>query len=269
MRRLPLLLITSAALLASAACSQAADKAVPQMEHIHGIGVDGDAVYAGTHHGLFRIKDGKATFVGDTEQDFMGFTVAGRDHFLASGHPGPAQSGPGNVGLIESTDGGKTWITRSLAGEADFHALDYRHDTAFGVNGGQLMTSTDLTSWKTPGSTPIADVAISPASPDDIVATTQNGLARSSDGGQTFAPVKSAPVMVFVSWATDGTLAGITPDGVVYTATKPDDAWSKRASLGPPEALTIESAKEIYVATGGDILLSTDGGTSFESITRS
>lgn len=269
MRRLLLLVVALAVLLAAAACSSATDKRVPQMEHIHGIGVDGDVVYAGTHHGLFRIKDGNATFVGNREQDFMGFTVAGPRHFLASGHPGPGQSGPGNVGLIESTDGGKTWKTRSLAGEADFHALDYRHKTVFGVNAGQLMTSTDMTSWETAGTTALADVAVSPASADDIVATTQEGLAQSSDGGQTFSLVTSAPLILFVSWGSDGTIAGVAPDGAVYTAEKPDGKWTKRASLGQPEALTVESATEIYVATGGDILLSTDGGVTFKSVTRS
>ena len=29
---------------------------------------------------------------------------------------------PSSLGLIESTDGGKTWQQLSLAGEADFHA---------------------------------------------------------------------------------------------------------------------------------------------------
>lgn len=269
MRRLPRLPIASVALLAATACSPPTDKAVPEIEHIHGIGIDGDVVYAGTHHGLFRIQGGNAARVGGREQDFMGFTVVGPQHFLASGHPGPGQSGPGNVGLIESTDGGKTWQTRSLAGEADFHALDYRHKTVFGVNAGQLMTSADLTSWKTAGTTALADVAVSPDTADDIVATTEHGVARSSDGGQTFALLRSAPLMVFISWGADGTLAGVTPDGVVYLADKPDGKWTKRASLGPPEALTVESAKEIYVATGGEVLLSADGGATFNSITRS
>jgi photosystem II stability/assembly factor-like uncharacterized protein len=269
MSRLQLLLIAASALLAATACSPSADRAVPQMEHIHGIGVDGGAVYVGTHHGLFRIKDGKATFVGDSEQDFMGFAVAGPGHFLASGHPGPGQGGPGNLGLIESTDGGETWTTRSLTGDADFHALDYRHKSAFGVTGGQLMVSSDLESWKTRSGRPIGDLAVSPASPDVIVASTLNGLARSVDGGRTYSWLKSAPPMAFISWGTDGYLAGVTPAGVIYTANNSDGEWTKRANLGQPEALTVESAEEIYIATGGDILLSTDGGATFKSITRS
>ncbi|MFN2495114.1 MAG: hypothetical protein ABR608_04290 [Pseudonocardiaceae bacterium] len=45
-------------------------------------------------------------------EDPLGFTVVGPNHFLASGHPGADQDGPGNVGLIETTDGGRTFRTR-------------------------------------------------------------------------------------------------------------------------------------------------------------
>ncbi|WP_125777274.1 F510_1955 family glycosylhydrolase [Antribacter gilvus] len=241
--------------------------AAPEMEHIHGIGVDpaDGAVYAGTHYGLFRIADGRATRVSQV-QDYMGFTVAGPGDFLASGHPGEGQGGPGSVGLIESTDGGETWETLSLSGEADFHALEYRHDRVYGLNSmtGQLLTSTDKQTWEPLGQEEIADFAVSPEDPDVLVATTEQGLTRSADGGATFELVASAPVMVFVSWADDGTLAGVTPDGVVYTAEDPDGEWAERARLdGQPEALTIDSATEIYAAANATVLASTDGGATF------
>jgi hypothetical protein len=265
-------LLVAAAFLAMRTTGQApADAggaAPPEMEHIHGIGVDpGDgAVYAGTHHGLFRIADGRATRVADRTQDYMGFTVAGPGRFLASGHPGPGQGGPSSVGLIESTDAGETWETLSLSGEADFHALEYRHDRVYGLNSmtGQLLTSTDKKSWEQLSQAVIADFAVSPEDPDVLVATTEQGLTRSADGGATFELVESAPVMVFVSWADDGALAGVTPDGVVHTAEEPGGEWTERARLdGQPEALTMISATEIYAAVGGAVLSSTDGGATF------
>ena len=150
-----------AALVLLGACSSEGDGGAsdggdsaqaPRMEHIHGIGIDpeSDAIYAGTHHGLFRIEDGSATRVGNRVQDFMGFTVAGPDHFLASGHPGEGQGGHNSVGLIESTDGGQTWRELSLAGEADFHALEYHHGRVYGLNSmtGQLLVSEDKQSWQ-------------------------------------------------------------------------------------------------------------------------
>ena len=242
--------------------------AAPQMEHIHGIGVDpGDgAVYAGTHHGLFRIADGRATRVADRVQDYMGFTVAGPGQFMASGHPGPGQGGPSSVGLIESTDAGQTWTTLSLSGEADFHALEYRHGRVYGIDSmtGRLLASTDKQSWEELSTAAIADFAVSPADADVLVATTEQGLTRSTDGGAMFELVEFAPVMVFVSWAEDGTLAGVSPDGVVYTAQHPADEWTEQAHLdGQPEALTIASATQIYAAANGAVLASTDGGSTF------
>lgn len=262
------------------ACSSDADSgshadggggASAEMEHIHGIGVDPEdgAVYAGTHYGLFRIVDGRATRVADRVQDFMGFTVAGADHFLASGHPGEGQGGPGSVGLIESNDAGETWTELSLSGEADFHALEYRHDRVYGLNSmtGQLLVSADMKSWEELNRTPIADFAVSPTEPDVLVATTEQGLARSTDGGRSFETLTSPPVMLFVSWAADGTLAGVTPDGVVFTAEDPAGEWSKRATLdGQPEALTAQSSSEIYAAANGTVLLSTDGGATFATL---
>ena len=240
----------------------------PKMEHIHGIGVDPSdgAIYAGTHYGLFRIEDGSATRVADRVQDFMGFTVAGPDHFLASGHPGEGQGGPGSVGLIESTDAGQNWKELSLAGEADFHALEYRHGRVYGLNAmtGQLLVSEEKESWQELSREPIADFAVSPEDPDVLIATTQQGLVRSDDGGSTFEVVPGAPLMVFVGWAEDGTLAGVTPEGVLYTADTPTGDWMGRGDLGgQPEALAVHSAEEIYAAANGTILLSTDGGATF------
>lgn len=53
----------------------------------------------------------------------MGFSVAGPDHFYASGHPGQGIDLPNPVGLIESRDGGMTWAPLSRQGDSDFYAL--------------------------------------------------------------------------------------------------------------------------------------------------
>ncbi|MBT2440148.1 hypothetical protein J7E93_08465 [Streptomyces sp. ISL-36] len=64
----------------------------------------------------------------------MGFTVARERTFLASGYPEPGSDEPGNRGLTESTDTGKTWKTKSLAGEVDLHALEYANGQIFGYD---------------------------------------------------------------------------------------------------------------------------------------
>jgi len=240
-----------------------------EFEHVHGLGVDpGDeTLYAATHYGLFSLGDqGEPILVADRVQDFMGFTIAGSDHFLASGHPGEAQGGPSSLGLIESTDGGQTWESVSLSGEADFHVLEYRHGQVYGMNAltGEFMVSADMKEWETRTNLPMADFAVSPDDPDVILATTEQGLARSDDGGRSFGVVQSAPLMLLTSWAEDGTLVGVGPDGSVYVSTGDGEEWDQHAVLdASPEALAAVSEKEIYVAAGGAVLASTDGGRTF------
>ena len=251
------------------AATETTSGAGAELEHVHGLGVDpGEGVlYAGTHYGLFRLPaEGQGTRVADRVQDFMGFTVAGPNHFLASGHPGVGQDAPSSLGLIESTDGGQTWQPLSLAGEADFHALEYRHGTVYGLNAltGEFMVSDDKTTWETRTTLPMADFAVSPDDPDVIVATTEQGLASSDDGGRNFTLVRDAPLLLLVSWAQDGTLVGVGPEGTVYVRVGDGEGWQRRGVLeGPPEALAAVSQDEIYAAADGAVLASTDGGREF------
>jgi hypothetical protein len=238
------------------------------MEHIHGLGIDpaDGMLYAGSHYGLFRVPDeGAATRVSPI-QDFMGFTVAGPNRFLASGHPGEGQDGPSSVGLIESTDGGKSWQPLSLSGEADFHSLEVVDETVFGLNSmtGAFMVSVDGREWEARSTEPIADFAVNPENTDVVLSTTEQGPARSQDGGKTFQLVSGAPLLVLVDWATDGTLLGVAPDGAVHVSTDDGGTWEARGRLaGAPEALHVQDADDVYAAAAGAVWESTDGGNSF------
>lgn len=241
-----------------------------ELAHVHGLGVDpaDGALYAGSHHGLFRAAEGADVTgpVGGLVQDFMGFTVAGPGHFLASGHPGPGQPGPGSLGLLESTDAGETWKSRSLAGEADFHALEYRHDTVYGINSmtDQLLVSTDMEEWDTRTDLPIADIAVSPEDADTLVATTEDGPALSTDGGRSFDVIDGAPLLLLVSWAQDGTLVGVSPDSVIHVRPNGKTDFVRAGELpGRPEAFHAENADTIYAAADGALWRSTDAGSSF------
>jgi hypothetical protein len=280
--RLPFWLLAAAALAVGAgvvfAITRLGGDAGPgggadNLEHVHGVGVDpaDGTLYAGSHYGLYRApKDGTLDGpVADRVQDFMGFTVVGRGHFLASGHPGEDQDGPDSLGLIESTDAGQTWTTRSLAGEADFHALAYRHGTVYGFNGltGEFMVSTGMENWETRSTVPMADFAVSPEDPDTILATTEQGPALSTDGGRTFEAVSGAAGLVFVSWAEDGTLVGVDPEGTVYVGEDGPSSLARAGTLeGQPQALEAQDATTIHAATGDGVVASDDGGRTFRPL---
>ncbi|MDK3256637.1 F510_1955 family glycosylhydrolase [Blastococcus capsensis] len=242
------------------------------LEHVHGLGIDpaDDTLYAGTHYGLVRISpDGELTRIADRVQDFMGFTVVGPEHYLASGHPGAGQDGPGNLGLIETTDGGQTWETLSLAGDADFHALDAADGVIYGYSGGRLLVSEDGVDWADRGEMRIADLAADPTDPQRVLATTEAGLVLSEDAGKNFTAVPDAPLLVLADFAPDGdSTVGVAPDGTVYGSTDGGLTWAERGTVdGAPEALTVDG-DEVYVAVGGAVLASTDGGATFTELYR-
>jgi hypothetical protein len=108
----------------------------PGPVHVHGLGVnpaDG-ALFVATHTGLFRAAPGgrRARRVADRYQDTMGFTVTGPDRFLGSGHPDGRDGLPPFLGLIQSTDAGRSWSPVSLLGERDFHVLEATGERIYG-----------------------------------------------------------------------------------------------------------------------------------------
>lgn len=238
--------------------------------HVHGLGInpaDG-RLYVGTHHGVFQLSDQEAPVpVAKRAQDFMGFTVVGPDHFLASGHPGRGSSA--SVGLIESTNAGESWKSRSLEGRADFHSLQSRDGVVFGYDfpTGELMVTDDLEVWETRTHIGLGDFVVSPDDPNLVVGVTDRGVVRSGDGGRSFT-APAGPVLLLVSWAEDGALVGITPRGTIHVSGDDGHSWDVRGTTdGAAEAVEAVSAREVYAAAGGAVFRSRDGGRTFAAMT--
>lgn len=246
-----------------------------ELAHIHGLGIDpaDGMLYAASHHGLFQVSGrGEPKQVAGRTQDFMGFTVLGPRHFLGSGHPGHGDDEqPPNLGLIESTDAGDTWTALSLSGEADFHAMEAKHGRVYGFDSqsGQLMVSRDKKTWDERAALPLADIAVSPADADEVLATTQGGVQRSTDGAKSFSPVAGAPTLIFIDWVSTTLLVGVAPDGAVHVSGDGGATWSERGSVsGEPQAIVARGDADVYVATDQAIYRSTDTGATFTEFQR-
>ncbi|MFI0084634.1 F510_1955 family glycosylhydrolase [Streptomyces bobili] len=246
----------------SSASSTSSGRAV---SHIHGLGLDpsDQRLYVATHEGVYTPgADGEPELVGDSKDDFMGFTVAQDKTFYASGHP----TSGGNKGLIKSTDAGRTWTSLSLSGESDFHALEHAHGTVYGYDATNalLRTTKDGTTWKNGASIEALDIAVSPNDPDLVLATTAEGVARSSDGGKTFASGKK-PVLAFLSWKAKDALYGIDPSGGLNLSGDGGATWTKVSTVpgGQPQALTAIGAEHVLAATQDGVYESKDGGATF------
>lgn len=248
----------------------------PGVEHVHALGVDprDGVLYAATHYGLFRLAAGQsAERVADRYQDTMGFTITPDGTFLGSGHPDLAKDPelPVRLGLIRSTDRAQTWQPVSLGGKADFHVLRTSPGQIVGwdaTNGELLVSTDDGQSWELRSTLALRDLVVDPADPNAMLATTEQGLLRSVDGGRTFQArdavgLTSTPTVL--SWSDPQRLITIDAQGRVLASVDQGRTWSERGSLGgSPEAL-LDERGTLYAARDGAILASIDDGRSWQA----
>lgn len=243
--------------------------------HVHGLGVnpaDGSLLIA-THTGTFRVAPGakKAERVGDSRQDTMGFTIAGPNYFLGSGHPdlgeAIAQDLPPLLGLIESRDAGRTWRPISLLGQADFHVLRFAGRRVYGYDASndRLLVSGDKgRTWQqVTRPAPLLDLAVNPEDDDRAVAAGEGGLYLSRDGGRTWRQV--ALRLGLLDWPTATRLYLVDAEGSVLRSGDEGKRWTRVGNIGgQPAALLAQTEKDLYVALhDGTIKQSKDGGRTW------
>ena len=239
--------------------------------HVHGLSVNpaSDQVLLATHDGLFDLTKSPAARIGDIN-DLMGFTAAAdQGVFYASGHPGPGSDMPNPMGLVRSADGGKTWEQLSRQGESDFHALATAKSGIVAYDG-TLLTSPDGKTWSpaTAGFVP-AVLAGNPET-DTVLATTRDGLHRSTDGGKTWQLNTAAPIIQFVAFAGGTEVIGVEPDGSVQYSADAGSTWTQTGRIdGQVQAITAvkktDGKPTIWAATTEGLVVSTDGGVVFQA----
>ena len=132
---------------------------------------------------------------------------------VASGHPKDGSSLPEDLGLIRSEDGGDTWRSVSLLGEADLHALDVRGDRVIGhpAEEVRLLVSKDAGESfeeRTPPDLPV-DVDLDPTNPDRVAITTSDGVYVSQDAGNTWRQRDVVASGAHLAWAESGLLYSV------------------------------------------------------------
>lgn len=255
--------------------AEAAPPAAPaNFGHVHGLGGTGGDLTIATHTGLWRAPRGstKAARVGTSRRDVVGFTGVG-DRLFGSGHPDPADPGgePGNVGVITSANGGRTWTPVARAGEVDFHAFGGSERALYGYDGasGRLLASEDEgRSWEERPEVPgdVFSVAVDPADSRALLVATPGGVQRSGDGGRTFRPARVPPGMLA---RAAGTAFAVGADGAVQRSSDGGRTWEAAGSIGSLPVAAYASADALYVAQeDGTVLVSTDQGEQFTTRAR-
>ena len=243
----------------------------PAPVHVHALGLNpaDRALFIATHTGLFRLEPDaqRAERVGDRYQDTMGFTVAGPDHFLGSGHPDVRDKLPPLLGLVESRNGGKTWTPISLLGEVDFHALRVRSERVVGYDatGGRVMVSDNRgRSWRSSRPPePLLDLVMDPGAADQLLAAGESRLFVSPDSGRTWSPREQGTGLL--AWPRRDRLYLLDGGGQLWLSRDGARRWQSRSRIGGrAAALLAVSAETLYAAThDGEIKRSLDGGASW------
>ena len=200
--------------------SRSARSAEPLLFHVHGLAFspDGKSLLVPAHTGLAAFRDDGWSEVNGPIHDFAGFSLAERAIY-ASGHPPPGSSLPNPLGLVKSTDLGKSWVSLALGGEADFHflAVGYRSNaiyvrsteanSAMPIPGLHLSVD-DGKTWRRQIARGLeGDVFGIAAHPQDartLAVATGKGLYLSRDAGETFKRFDDRQAVTAVAFELDG-----------------------------------------------------------------
>ena len=202
-----------------AAAAARADSSVT-LTHIHGLtySADGTQLFIPSHDGLAVLAEGRWSKAAGPMHDYMGFSAT-RDALYSSGHPAPGSGLTGPLGLIKSSDGGRTWQKLGLEGESDFHILA----TSFGTNAvyvfngepnsrmsktGLYYTLNDGLAWQRAAVTGLGfwshSLAVHPTDARVVAVGTDQGLYLSRDSGESFEQLVSGKSVLAQIFDLDG-----------------------------------------------------------------
>jgi len=233
-----------------------------------------------TNRGYFRIpEDGgdpervKAKVVDKQGSSplgtFLEIDVLGPGDIVASGHPDNARPLPPYLGFMRSTDG-RNFRVVSRLGEADLHQIRRVHDKLYAfdaVLGAILISEDDGKTW-TERFTPrqlVLDFVVDPEDPDLLLASTEDQVYRSEDGGERWRPATQgkAPRL---DWPAPDSLMRSDKDGLFQVSRDGGQTWERRGRIdGEPYKIRAVDAEHAFIAlSDGTILETTDAGRSFK-----
>jgi hypothetical protein len=245
----------------------ASGQSIGTISHIHSVRAFGDEVILGTHEGLFRYVDAKTVqLMGPENFDIMGLAVFGK-RLYASGHPGPGSKLPEPVGLLRSTDSGKSWKMMGLQGEVDFHLLESAGNDMYGVDSGSgnlLYSKNAGKSWVSRGKNLFSNIAINPARVGGALALREGKLISTQKSFTTMRAVDSTLTFTSIDWLGDSLLA--TSGKSLYRSGDLGVTWKKVSDFPESVSTVTQSSKIIAVVSGNSMYKSTNGGKTFKKM---
>lgn len=245
----------------------ASGESIGSISHIHNVKVFGKKIFLGTHEGLYQYIDPDTVLrVSPEAFDVMGLTIDGR-RIYASGHPGPGSKLPQPVGLLLSTNSGKSWKKVSLQGKVDFHQLESLGSQLYGADSqsGDLMYSKNYgKSWTVLGKNTYSEIAISPDTKAKALALQDGKLFQTTNNFKSSSEIKSDVRLSQLEWSKKQLLAASGRDLLI--SKDQGVQWSKLYSFKGDISILAHSAELLVAIVGADVWQSADGGKSFSLI---
>lgn len=200
---------------------------------------------------------------------------------FAGATSGSAFAVGGNGGFAKTSDGGRSWTRGSVPTAAALRAVSFPSASvgyALDGDGGLFRTANGGSSWKTLGTGSTArSLALLAPSEQLVLTASGSGLRRSTDGGETFAPVRARAVarrsFSGVAAARDRTIWAWGPRTLARSgdggrswaaATLPGATRGARAALRIRQVAAWSRTVVLLLDGDGRVWRSRDGGRSWE-----
>lgn len=260
-----------------------------QFRHIHGLGfsADGRQLLVPAHDGLLIFEEGQWMIPDLPVHDYMGFSPTDNG-FYSSGHPGPGSNRVNPLGLVSSSDEGRTLNTLAFEGESDFHVMGvgYANHAVYILNAapnsrlavGLYYTLDDGQNWEQSQSRGISgapvQIAVHPTEASIVALAAEDGLFLSNDYGDTFTQVSQDAPISSAAFDPDGSRLFFGYQSLnVYTLENGETTALLTPSITENDAVSFIAVNpvsdEIAFATfNKDIYFSADNGQSWQQIAR-
>lgn len=225
-----------------------------------------------TEDGLWHLgDDGAATRAGGPRHRFSALTRRGASALFASGLSEEGEP----LGLVESSDGGASWRSVALVGQAAFKRIETRGGRIFAwdVGSGRLLVSPDGREWEEATTEQgVLDFAVSGGDASRMVRAVPEGgvglpeVQESRDGGRTWERI-AAPSLFLFDWSDGDRLWGLTEDGTVFLSRDAGHSWSPRGILPAPPTAFLSTTEVLFAALRDvGVYRSLDQGETWERI---
>lgn len=204
---------------------------------------------------------------------FLELEIDDQGRWLGSGHPDDADAGlPQYLGVMQSEDQGRTWQVLSRLGDADLHKILRKHGRVYAFDAvlSAMLISDDDGRTFAERFTPrglVIDFEVDPQDPERLVASTEQELFRSEDGGKRWRAL-AAGEGIRLAWPAPDKLYRATKDGTVEVSGDGGSSFERVGEVdGEPYKFRAVGPDELHLATGdARILHTTDGAKTWETV---